>query len=356
MALDVRENVPLAPFSTLGVGGPTRFFTTAATEDALREAVAWAREREQPLMILGGGSNVVVSDDGHPGLVVHLALRGIEAAAHDGRVAVTVSAGEPWDDVAAFAAARDLAGIECLSGIPGLTGATPIQNVGAYGQEVSDTLRHLDALDLQSGRSVRFAAAECELGYRMSRFKARDRGRYVVLRVSYALTPGGPPSVRYAELARALEERGAAAASIAEVREAVIALRRKKSMVLDPLDPNTRSVGSFFMNPLVSPDHLARVEAAAARVAPDQPMPRYPTADGRVKLSAAWLIERSGLHKGYVKGRVGLSSRHTLAIVNLGGATAAEVVALAREVRDRVRTTFAVTLEPEPVFVHLSMD
>jgi UDP-N-acetylmuramate dehydrogenase len=262
-------------------------------------------------------------------------------------VEATCGAGEEWDTIVERAVARGLAGIECLSGIPGRVGATPIQNVGAYGQEVAETIARVRAYDLESGRFVEFAAAECGFGYRDSRFKREDRGRYVVTSVTFRLAPGGEPAVRYPELERAL---GEGRRSLAEVREAVIAIRRRKSMVLDPEDPDARSAGSFFVNPVV-PDEVAdRIAASHA-----DPMPRY-AAPGGAKLSAAWLIERAGLSRGYRNGNAGISSKHTLAIVNRGGATAAEVVALAREVRDRVRDRFGVTLTPEPVFVGLSFE
>ena len=354
--LDVREGVPLSPLSTLGIGGPARYYARVSSDDEVRAAVDWARARELPLLVLGGGSNVVLADEGHPGLVLHLASRGVEARPGAERVEVTAQAGEPWDALVALAVERGWAGFECLSGIPGLVGATPIQNVGAYGQEVCETVTAVEALDLGTGRLVRLATVECAFSYRDSRFKSSDKGRFIVLRVSYALRPAGPPAVRYAELARHLDESGAREPSLAEVREAVLALRRRKSMVLDPRE---RSVGSFFMNPIVPAIVAADMEVALRRrglLREGERPPQFPAGDGRVKLSAAWLIERAGLAKGYRRGNVGLSARHTLAIVNRGGAAATEVVALAREVRDRVREAFGITLVPEPVFVNLSMD
>ncbi|PYQ47846.1 MAG: UDP-N-acetylenolpyruvoylglucosamine reductase [Acidobacteria bacterium] len=357
--LDVREHVPLSPLSTLGVGGPARHYVRVSDDDQVRAAVDWARARGLPLLVLGGGSNVVLSDEGHPGLVMHLASRGVAARPGPDRVTLTAEAGEPWDALAASAVEEGWAGFECLSGIPGLVGATPIQNVGAYGQEVSETVNDVEALDLRTGRLERLAAAECAFAYRDSRFKSADRDRFIVLRVTYALRPGGRPAVRYAELARHLEEKGVAEASLGDVREAVLALRRRKSMVLDPADPDARSVGSFFTNPIVPAAAADALEATLRRegaLREGERPPRFPAGDGAVKLSAAWLIERAGLAKGYRRGNVGLSSRHTLAIVNRGGAAAAEVVALAREVRDRVRARFGITLVPEPVLVNLSID
>ena len=359
MALEIAENVPLAPLSTLGVGGAARHYARVSTDDDLHAAVDWARARDLPLFVLGGGSNVVLSDEGHPGLVLHLATRGVETTRRGDLVEVTAAAGEPWDGLVASAVAQGFAGIECLSGIPGLVGATPIQNVGAYGQDVSETITGVEALDLTTGRVERFAREQCGFAYRDSRFKSTDKGRFLVQRVTYALRPGGPPAVRYAELARHLEEQGLAQPSLAQVRETVLALRRRKSMVLDPQDPNARSVGSFFTNPIVTSATADALEAALRHegvLKDGEHPPRFPASGGQVKLSAAWLIERSGLTKGYQRGTVGLSSRHTLAIVNRGGAAAADVVSLAREVRDRVRDRFGVTLVPEPVFVNLAFD
>jgi UDP-N-acetylmuramate dehydrogenase len=359
MALDVAENVPLAPLSTLGVGGTARHYARVSSDDEVRAAVEWARARDLPLFVLGGGSNVVLSDESHPGLVLHMSARGVESTRHGDDVEVTAQAGEPWDGLVASAVAQGWAGVECLSGIPGLVGATPIQNVGAYGQDVSETVTWVEGLDLTTGRIERIAREACAFAYRDSRFKSADKGRFIVLRVAYGLRAGGPPAVRYAELARNLQEQGLDAPSLAQVRETVIALRRRKSMVLDPQDPNARSVGSFFTNPIVATDVADALEVALRRdgvIKEDEHPPRFPAGDGHVKLSAAWLIERSGLAKGYQRGNVGLSSRHTLAIVNRGGAAASEVVGLAREVRDRVRARFGVSLVPEPVFVNLSFD
>jgi UDP-N-acetylmuramate dehydrogenase len=348
--LDLQEDVPLAPLTTLGVGGPAQAYLRAEDVETVRLGVQWAHEQRLLLLVLGGGSNLVVADAGFEGLVLHLDLRGL--AFEEGGL-VEAAAGEPWDELVAAAVERGLAGIECLSGIPGLVGATPIQNVGAYGQDVSETITQVRALDVRTGESVSFSGAECGFGYRDSRFKQGDRGRYVILGVTFALRPGGPPAVRYPELARHLEALGHPP-SLAETRAAVISLRRRKSMVIDPADPNRRSVGSFFMNPVVGQAVAEGVRAAlrgTGRPEEADHMPAFPTADGRVKLSAAWLIERAGVARGYARGAAGISTSHTLAIVNRGGATAHEIAALAREVRDRVHDTFGVTLVPEPVLV-----
>ena len=348
----VKENVPLAPLSTLGVGGPARFYGRAGDRDAVAAGAAWAETRGLPLFVLGGGSNVVVADEGHPGLVLHVVPEGIETRHADGAVHVRAGAGVGWDDLVATAAANGWAGIECLSGIPGRVGATPIQNVGAYGQDVSETITSVEAFDVVARAPVTLSNEECGFGYRSSRFKGPDRDRYIILAVEYRLAPGGTPAMRYPDVQRHLAECGMAAPSLAQVRQAVIEIRRRKSMVLDPADPNARSVGSFFMNPVVSNETAAAVQDRAARAGAGE-MPQWPGPAG-VKLSAAWLIERAGFRRGYRKGNAAISDNHTLAIVNRGEATAGEVVALAREIRDGVRTAFGVSLVPEPVFVNVS--
>jgi UDP-N-acetylmuramate dehydrogenase len=350
--------MPLRAFCTLGVGGPARHYVEAHDVETVRAGLEWAAERGLPVFLLGGGSNVVVGDDGFDGLVLHVRLRGIETTRTDGRVELRAGAGEEWDPLVRLAVEKGWAGLECLSGIPGRVGATPIQNVGAYGQDVSETIARVDALELATGHVASFSNAECGFAYRDSRFKREDRGRYLVLAVTFALTPGGRPSVRYAELERALASSSPCVPSLAQVREAVIAIRRRKSKVIDADDPNRRSVGSFFMNPIVPDGARTRIQDALrgdglAEAA--EAMPSWPAGEGRVKLSAAWLIERAGLARGYRMGSVGISTNHTLAIVNCGGGTAREVVALAREIRGRVRERFGVTLEPEPVFVGVSL-
>jgi len=340
----LREHEPLAPRTTLGVGGPARFYVEAGAEPEVAEALAWARDRGIPTLVLGGGSNLLVADRGFDGLVLRPLVRGVDARDRDGAVEVDAGAGERWDDLVARAVASGWAGVECLSGIPGDVGATPIQNVGAYGQEVAETIARVRAVERATGEVIELDAARCGFGYRDSVFKREDRDRYVITGVRFALRAGGAPGVRYAELAKKLAPR--ARPTLAEVREAVIALRRGKSMVLDPADENGRSAGSFFMNPTVGAAEADRLAEALGGE-----MPRYPAAGGQVKLSAAWLIERAGFRKGAHEGAVGISTRHSLAIVNRGGATAAEVAAFARRVRDAVRERCGVTLAPEPVWV-----
>jgi len=345
-ALDVRERVPLAPLTTLGVGGEARWFVEALDEAAVIAAHAWARARGVSLRVLGGGSNVVVADAGVDALVVHLRLRGVESRTVGGAVEVTAAAGEPWDALVRVTVERSWAGLECLSGIPGLVGATPIQNVGAYGQEVSDTVTAVRALDTHGGRIATLPAAECGFAYRDSAFKRDTPGRWVVLAVTYRLRPGGAPTLGYADVARHLAQQDAIVPTLGHVRQAVLAIRRGKSMVLDvPDDPNRRSCGSFFLNPILD----AAAAAAAAARATDASMPRWPQPDGRVKLSAAWLIEHAGFARGERQGPVGLSSRHTLAIVAHDGARAGDVLAFARRLQDGVQARFGIRLTREPI-------
>jgi UDP-N-acetylmuramate dehydrogenase len=342
-----RERVALAPLTTMGVGGPARWYVEARDEAAVLAALAVAEARGLSLRVLGGGSNLVVSDAGVDALVLRVALRGLSARELRPAVELTAAAGEPWDDVVRYAVERGWAGLECLSGIPGLVGATPIQNVGAYGQEVSDTIAAVRALDRATRQIVTLTPAACGFGYRDSAFKSGTPDRHVILGVTYRLGPGGPPSVRYAELERHLAARAIEHPTLMDVRESVLAVRRAKSMVLDTADPNRRSCGSFFVNPVVPAAEAERIAAAAG----DAAMPKWPEPGGaRVKLAAAWLVERAGFTRGYVDGPAGISTRHTLAIVARDGARAADVVRVARRVRDGVLHRFGVRLHPEPSF------
>jgi len=340
------ENVRLAEHCTLGVGGPARFFVEARDEAAVLEALDWTRARRLPIRVLGGGSNLVVADEGIDGLVVKIALRGIDTREAHGVVEVTAAAGEPWDELVRLCVDHGWAGFECLSGIPGLVGATPMQNVGAYGQEVSETVILVRALDTCTGRIMTFENRECRFGYRDSMFRSDEPGRYVILSVGYRLRPRGAAAVRYADVEKDLAARGIAKPSLTDVRASVIAIRRSKSMVLDPRDANRRSCGSFFTNPIIPGAELAAVESRAGNRA----MPRWPLPGGQVKLSAAWLIERAGYTRGRADGPVGLSTNHALAIVAHDGARARDVVAFARRVQTAVADRFGVRLTPEPVF------
>lgn len=342
----------LRDHTTLRLGGPAGRWVEAASDDELVAAVSAADAAGEPVLVLGGGSNLVVADEGFRGTVVHVATRGVVADVDDSGdpscsgATVTVAAGESWDGLVAHAVERGWSGIEALSGIPGSVGATPIQNVGAYGQEVSQTIARVRVWDrvLRGVRS--FAASECEFGYRSSRFKA-DPGRHVVLDVTFQFRMGSLAApVRYAELARVLGVAEGTRAPMAEVREAVLGLRRAKGMVLDAADHDTWSAGSFFTNPFLTPEQAAAL--------PDD-APRWEQPDGSVKSSAAWLIERAGFTKGFASAaageRVGLSTKHTLALTNRGGATTDELLTLAREVREGVQERFGVTLVNEPVTV-----
>lgn len=343
----LQRNVPLAPLTTLSIGGPAKIFVRAETVDEIREVVAWSAAHREPLFILGGGSNVLIADEGFDGVVLQIDLRGITLR-DEGADAVTVyvAAGERWDDFVAFAVARGWAGIECLSGIPGLTGATPIQNVGAYGQDVSETITGVELIERESGRVVTLTNGECGFGYRQSIFKSSARGRYIVAGVTFRLKPGGAATIRYPELQKYLDEHGLDLRDLQAVRDAVIAIRKRKGMVIDPSDADTRSDGSFFMNPVLA---TAQFEELLSR-AGTKNIPHFPSGD-EVKLSAAWLIEHAGFQKGFVHGNVGLSSKHTLAVINRGGGTAREVVELVRMIQDRVRDTFGVEIQPEPNFI-----
>jgi UDP-N-acetylmuramate dehydrogenase len=350
----VAEKVPLAPLTTLELGGPASFFARAEDEATVIEALRWARPKGVPVFVLGGGSNLVVGDAGFDGLVLQVAPRGLSFVGGAGETLVTAAAGEPWDALVSEAVARGLAGVECLAGIPGLVGATPIQNVGAYGQEVSETIRAVRALDRQTMTVTELAPAGCGFGYRDSAFK-RAPDRHVVLGVTFALRPGGAPALRYPELVQAAGPHP----TLAHVRATVLALRRRKSMVLDPADENRRSAGSFFMNPIVPAAQADALVAQALReglVSAAAQVPVYPAADGQVKLAAGWLIERAGVLKGQRRGSVGISSRHALALVHHGGGRTADLLALAREVRDRVAARFGVRLVAEPTLLGASLD
>ena len=329
-------DAPLGPLTTLGVGGPARRLATVESEDELVALVREADAAAEPVLVLAGGSNVVIADAGFDGLVIRIATRGVERRAVDGGVELSVAAGEPWDALVAETVAGGLAGFECLAGIPGSTGATPIQNVGAYGQEVAETIATVRVLDRRSGAVSDLPASACGFRYRTSVFKGS--ADHVVLGATFVLERSDTSRpIRYAELARTLGVEREARAPLADVRAAVLALRRGKGMVIDPDDPDTRSAGSFFTNPIVAPEAFAHVEAVAAERAPaGRRPPGYPEADGRVKTSAAWLIEAAGFHRGHARGRAAISSKHTLALVNRGGASTEELVALAREVADGV--------------------
>ena len=341
-SVEIAQNIPLAPLTTLGIGGPARYFVEACSADDVCDALAFAREQELETFVLGGGSNLVVADEGFNGLVIKIAIKGIED--RDG--IFHVGAGEDWDGFVHHAIERDHAGIECLSGIPGTVGGTPVQNVGAYGQEVSETITEVEALDAVSGDLTTFSNSECGFAYRSSRFNTTERDRWIIVRVSFSLKPGGAPKITYADLKRAFPQ---GTASLREVRDAVIRIRSSKGMVLDPNDPDSRSAGSFFKNPIVNAEQYEHIRQRAAERGVI--IPSYPTGEFQKKIPAAWLVEQAGFERGFAKGRVGVSSKHTLALVNRGGATARELIALKNNIQSAVREQFGIELKPEPVFL-----
>ncbi len=342
--------VPLAPLCTLGVGGPARWFADAHRVEDVAAAARWAADRGIEMLVLGGGSNLVAADEGVDALVLRMAIRGVEWTSADGKGRVTAGAGEAWDVLVAAAVGRGWSGIECLSGIPGSVGGTPIQNVGAYGQDVADTIQQVTVFDRTTGEVSTLAAAECGFSYRTSRFKVRERGRFVVCAVTFGLR-AEPAVATYPDLVAALAEARVTAPSVADLREAVLRIRRRKGMVVDPSDPDTRSVGSFFTNPVVEAGVRDHVAAAAGH-----PVPAFLQADGRAKIPAAWLIERAGFSRGHRDGAAGISRKHPLALVNAGGASARDIVRLAVRIKRAVQDRFGVSLVAEPVFAGFGRD
>ena len=344
----IQENVPLAPLTTFGIGGPARYFIDAPDEQTVLEAIHWAKEKDLPVFVLGGGSNLLVADAGFPGLVVRIGIRGVQLASENGKTVVHAGAGEDWDPLVALCVEKNLSGIECLSGIPGSVGGTPVQNVGAYGQEISEVLVNVRAYDRSADRIVELSRDECGFAYRTSRFNTTAKDRYAVLHVIYALATNGRAAILYPELQREFEGK-TAEPTLAEVRDAVRRIRGRKAMLLVEGDPDCRSAGSFFKNPIVTEQKFAELQSIAG-----PGVPRYPTSGGKVKTAAAWLIEHAGFCKGYSLGPVGLSTKHTLALVNKGGATAADVVRLAKHIRAGVRDRFGIEFVPEPVLLGFS--
>ncbi len=338
--MQFREHVPLAPYTTFKIGGPARWFAEATTEAEILKAVDFVRSRDLPLFILGGGSNLLVSDEGFPGLVLRIALYGIEEDAGLFRV----SAGEDWDRFVSLAVNRNYGGIECLAGIPGTVGGTPVQNVGAYGQEVSETIAAVRVIDLTRLEIEELSSAACGFSYRRSIFNSTERGRYIVTRVDYALQKDASPRLSYADLKRAFP--GLEIPSLSDASAAVRVIRRQKGMLIVADDPDCRSAGSFFKNPIVTSAHYSSIAAGLAAA-----VPHYAAADGYVKLPAAWLVEQSGFPKGFALGAAGISSRHTLALINRGNARAADILALRDRIVAAVQAGFGIHLEPEPVLL-----
>ena len=338
---DILQNVPLAPLTTLKIGGPARYFVRAVSEAQVGHAFAFAAQNGVDVFVLGGGSNILVSDAGLDGVVLQIGIKGVGVDA-DGRV--TAAAGEDWDPLVAAVVARGLAGFESLSGIPGSVGGTPVQNVGAYGQEVSDTIVSVRCFDREQRVTVTLANADCGFSYRRSIFNTTHRGRYVVMSVTYQLAKNDRPQPTYKDL---VERFAGKQPTLAEIREAVLQIRRSKSMVIDAADTNSQSAGSFFKNPVVATEAFERLRNDAANT----DIPSFPAGENSVKIAAAWLIENAGFAKGFRLGNAGISTRHSLALVNFGGASAAEIIALKDLIQSRVSERFGIALEPEPVFV-----
>lgn len=348
----LQHDVPLAPLTTLEVGGPAHAFATVSNRAELAAALAWGRAQALPIFVLGGGSNVLVADAGFAGLVIQPAFRDPLHCVPTGdrqHVVVTAAAGLLWDDFVATQVDAGNAGLECLSGIPGWVGAVPVQNVGAYGQEIASTLVSVETVDRRDGTTQLFAHDACGFGYRTSHFKTAWRDRYIITAVTFRLAVNGTPQVAYAELQARLHAAGEF--TLARVRDTVLMIRRGKSMVHDRRDANHRSAGSFFTNPIVPMAVAARLRAQMG-----DSMPLFPAGPTQQKLSAAWLIERSGFARGLIDGAVGLSTQHTLALINRGDACAADIVRLARRVRAGVHAQFGVTLQAEPVLLGFAAD
>lgn len=331
----------------MGVGGPARYFAEAVTAQEIRDALDFARSHNVPFFVLGGGSNLVISDRGFDGLVLKIAIRGISEREDGGKAAFEVGAGEDWDGFVAYAVHRTCAGVECLSGIPGTVGGTPVQNVGAYGQDVAETISRVRVLDVETGCEREFTNAECGFGYRASRFNMHDRGRYIITGVTFTLTPGGSPRIAYGDLKKCFAV--GSVPTLSEVRNTVLSIRRSKGMVILDGDSDCRSAGSFFKNPVLTDQHFRDLEQRAS--ARGLTIPSYPALASQRKVSAAWLIEQAGFPRGYSCALAGISTRHTLAIVNRGGAKAADIVALKDEIQLAVNEQFGIVLQPEPVFL-----
>lgn len=332
--------VALAPYTTLEIGGSASQFVEAFTESDVVDAIEYARFHGLDIFVLGGGSNILVADSGFDGLVIKISITGREfSSPENGRVTVKVGAGEVWDDLVAECVARDLAGVECLSGIPGLVGGTPIQNVGAYGQDVSETISSVRCFDSTTNKFIDIGNHDCGFEYRKSIFNTTDKDRFIVTSVEFSLVPGSMPKIAYRDLK---EMFGDDNASLKDVRDAVIRIRSEKSMVIRNDDPNRRSAGSFFKNPVLTFEEFADLEQKFPGI------PKFPAENG-VKIPAAWLIENAGFAKGHGHGNVGISSKHSLALINAGNATAAELTEFRDFILDTVRNKFGILLVQEPV-------
>lgn len=344
----VRENVSLAPFTTLKIGGKARFFVSAETEKQIIEAINFAEDYDLDVFVLGGGSNVVIADSGFNGLVAQVNLKGREISAEkDETVSVTARAGEDWDEFVAFCVERNLQGIECLSGIPGFVGGAPIQNIGAYGQEVSETITKVRVFDRKTREILELTNADCGFEYRKSVFNKKEKNRFIVLAVTFALKKNAPPKIVYKDLQAFFNGKKP---TLRETREAVCRIRAEKAMLVRQDGADSRSVGSFFKNPIVSNAEFEQIKEIAGKMGVEN-IPHFKADEQNVKIPAAWLIEKSGFEKGYTKGNAGLSTRHTLALTNHGNASAAEILKLKNEIQIKVRKSFNIELAVEPVLV-----
>lgn len=346
--LEIKENVSLSELTTFKIGGKARFFIAAKNESEIVEALKFAGQSSLEVFVLGGGSNVLIADEGFDGLVLQVVVKGISIDGEkDATVNVTAQAGEDWDGFVAFCVEKNLQGIECLSGIPGLTGGTPVQNVGAYGQEVSETIVSVRCVNRETGKIVEMRNDECNFAYRSSVFNTTEKNRYIVSSVTFALKPGGEPKIVYRDLQSYFAGKHA---NLQETRDAVLQIRAAKSMVIDVSDSNSKSAGSFFKNPILANENFTKIEQTARNIG-FQNAPFYKVDEKTVKIPAAWLIEKSGFQKGFRFGNVGISSNHTLAIVNFDDAKATDVLSLMKEIQLKVNEKFGVSLKPEPVFV-----
>jgi len=348
MSFQIEANVPLAELTTLKIGGKARFFSSAKDENEIVEAVRFAEQNNLEIFILGGGSNILIADRGFDGLVLQIALKGISTFQESDKTAfVNAGAGEDWDEFVAFCVGKNLQGVECLSGIPGFVGGTPVQNVGAYGQEVSETIVSVRVFDRKTKNYLDLLNWQCGFAYRTSIFNTTEKNRYIVSAVNYALNYSGEPKIVYRDLQNYF---GDAKPNLEQTRRAVLKIRAEKSMVIDASDLNSRSAGSFFKNPIVTKGKFSEIERHALTLGFES-IPFFVFDEGNIKIPAAWLIEKSGFHKGCEHGRVGISTKHSLAIINRGGASAKDILRLKELIQRKVRETFDVDLTPEPIFV-----
>ena len=348
MSFEIQQNVSLAEYTTFKIGGSAGYFVEARDESEVLRAVEFAEENALEIFILGGGSNVLIADEGFDGLVVKIALKGVTLSGRDSEtVFLNSGAGEDWDELVAFCVRENLQGFECLSGIPGLVGGTPVQNVGAYGQEISETIVSVRCFDREKKKVVELNNAGCGFAYRTSIFNAAEKNRYIVLAVTYKLKPGGEPKIAYRDLQDFFGEKKP---TLQETRKAVLQIRRAKSMVIEKNDINSRSAGSFFKNPILCREEFAQFEKIAKNLKTEN-VPHFTVDEKFVKIPAAWLIEKAGFYKGFRLGKAGLSTNHTLAVVNRCNATAQEILDLKSEIQNKVKEQFNIELQPEPVFV-----